>query len=134
MLAHTVIKNNNVFPIIKGQEMSQFYISFWKIMNSSITSLVFWQGNKWLKLNNSFPLPSAKAPPLSSWHWGCSSVTIYHPNSLLHFLQFFMVLLIHLTYQSTPRELFVNTEIYKIKQYNYLFLQNTYLTILIIHL
>lgn len=42
--------------------------------------LVFWQGDKWLKLSNFFHLPTAKAPPVSSCCRGCSSVILYHPH------------------------------------------------------
>lgn len=35
------MKNHNVLPIIKGQKMSKFHISFWKVMTSGITRLRF---------------------------------------------------------------------------------------------
>lgn len=36
-----LMKNHNVLPVIKGQKMSKFHISFWKIMTSGITRLMF---------------------------------------------------------------------------------------------
>lgn len=71
---------------IKGRKCHNFTFLFWKTMSSSITKLVFWQGNNWLELSNGFHLPFAGAPPSSSWHGVCSSMTIYHSDFQIAFL------------------------------------------------
>ena len=115
ILAPAVIKNNNVFPIIKGQKMSQFPISFWK--TCALASWGWFSGKatsdwNWV-ISSTFQLPKPHQCPLVA-----GAVVQWFsiiPTSPRHFSEFFVAVLTHLTHWSIPRDLMGNTEIYKNK-------------------
>lgn len=103
------------FPSLKGRKCHNFTFLFGK--TCALASLGWFSGKAtsdwgWV-ISPTFQLPKPhRHPPVAEAVVQWLSVMLVSPRRVL---EFFMAVLTHLTHQSVPRELMVNTEVYKDK-------------------